>query len=562
MNMDVLRQKIALDLLDALDEAAQSIFYIIQDGRFVYGNKHGCHITGLDPNKDVQGKPALTYVHPEDIPLITEMSRRAVRGEKPRPFEWRLRTLDGDTVWVMGLLTRINFNGRPALFGNYIDVTHIKQTASELQRTSKKVKELTVDLKSVREEERAQIAWELRENLGHSLETLKLEMEDMPGGGEPDQGRKELMLHKINSALDTMGRITSHLNTPDFDIHDLIDALKWSARDFRDQTGVKVAVKSSGDSITLGKKRTLAVYQFFREALKTLSGVGRFKSIQVHVEQEHGAVEMSFTCDVEKIKKGVAFDGGAGPFKPLSSWAKERHGAVQVLQDGEKLIMKASFPVAQSASGLQTRILLGATQPILAQGIRQIIAGLPDLVITEQAETFLELSEKLKSPDFDMALVDTSIFTGRAADNLKKIKDAAPQLPILLYNTLSDDDDFAVRMFRQGAAGYISRSGSTDELISAVHKVASGRKHISNRIAEKLAFEVDVYAAKPFHHKLSDRERQVMFMIGEGKAMKDIAEELCLSYKTIATYRNRVLEKMNMRTNTEIVRYVVSKGLI
>ena len=100
------------------------------------------------------------------------------------------------------------------------------------------------------------------------------------------------------------------------------------------------------------------------------------------------------------------------------------------------------------------------------------------------------------------------------------------------------------------------------KLIAAIHKVASGRKHISNRIAEKLAFEVDLYAPKPFHHKLSDRERQVMFLIAEGKTMRQIAGDLNLSYKTIATYRTRVFEKMNMRTDNEIVRYVVSKGLI
>ncbi len=117
-------------------------------------------------------------------------------------------------------------------------------------------------------------------------------------------------------------------------------------------------------------------------------------------------------------------------------------------------------------------------------------------------------------------------------------------------------------MLRRGASGYLSRSSSTNELISAIHKVAGGRKYINNRIAEKLAFEVDLYAAKPFHHRLSDRERQVMFMIAEGKTMREIAEGLNLSYKTIATYRARIFEKMNTHTDNEIVRYVVSKGLI
>ena len=161
-----------------------------------------------------------------------------------------------------------------------------------------------------------------------------------------------------------------------------------------------------------------------------------------------------------------------------------------------------------------------------------------------------------------MLILDAALLGGRATDNMRQLKDDSPHIPILVVNGMGDDDDFAVRLLRQGASGCLSRSSSTNELLSAIHKVAVGRKHISSRIAEKLAFEVDVYSPKPFHHRLSDRERQVMFMIADGKTMKEIASDLCLSYKTIATYRNRVLEKMKMSNDAEIIRYVVSKGLI
>jgi DNA-binding NarL/FixJ family response regulator len=149
-------------------------------------------------------------------------------------------------------------------------------------------------------------------------------------------------------------------------------------------------------------------------------------------------------------------------------------------------------------------------------------------------------------------------------DNRQPAKDerGRPHLPILVFHTAGDDDDLAIRMLRRGASGYLSRSSSTNELIAAIHKVAGGRKHISNRLAEKLAFEVDLYTPKPFHHRLSDRERQVMFMIAEGKTMREIVGSLNLSYKTIATYRARVFKKMNMHSANEIVRYLVSKGLI
>jgi len=560
--MDRSRPDIAAVLFNALDEAAQSIFYVIQDGHFVYGNKSGCRITGLDPQKDVYGKPALTYVHPDDKPLLVRMSRRAMQGEHIQPYEWRLHTAHGEVVWVMGLLMKIEFAGRPALLGNYIDITPVKQTRRELRRTSEKLEEMAIDLESIRREERAQIGWELQENLGQTLAALRADITD--GADDKvlkDRGRERLV-HKVDAALDTIARISAHLAPTEQPHHDLIAAIRRYAVEFKDKTGIALKIASGKGGKDLTRKQGLDLFHLCQEMVKTLAPLGRFPTMAVRLKQDRQQFEMGLSGEAEVLKPDMALGGPADPFASLSERIQAERGRLDIHKKKNRIDLTARFTIDAGPGAHGTRILFAGAQPILVEGITRMLSGLPDLFISDQAATFLELMEKIRSPEVDMVLLDTLILGGRATDNLKKMKAAAPHLPILVFHLAGDDDDLAIRMLRQGASGYLSRSSSTNELIAAIHKVAGGRKHISNRIAEKLAFEVDLYAPKPFHHRLSDRERQVMFMIAEGKTMREIAEALNLSYKTIATYRARVFEKMNMHTDNEIVRYVVSKGLI
>ncbi len=124
------------------------------------------------------------------------------------------------------------------------------------------------------------------------------------------------------------------------------------------------------------------------------------------------------------------------------------------------------------------------------------------------------------------------------------------------------EDQYAVRVLRAGASGYLTKESASDELITAIRKISAGRKYVSSSLAEKLAFGLEVDAEKPPHETLSDREYQVMCMIGSGKTVKEIADELFLSVKTISTYRTRILEKMNMKNNAELTHYAIKQGLV
>jgi DNA-binding NarL/FixJ family response regulator len=124
------------------------------------------------------------------------------------------------------------------------------------------------------------------------------------------------------------------------------------------------------------------------------------------------------------------------------------------------------------------------------------------------------------------------------------------------------EEQYAVRTLKAGASGYLTKESAPDELIAAIRKVSVGKKYVSSSLAEKLAFDLEIDREKPPHETLSDREYQVMCMITSGRTVKDIAEELFLSEKTISTYRTRILEKMKMKSNIELTHYAIKHGLV
>ena len=127
---------------------------------------------------------------------------------------------------------------------------------------------------------------------------------------------------------------------------------------------------------------------------------------------------------------------------------------------------------------------------------------------------------------------------------------------------MHSEEQYAVRVLKAGAAGYLTKESAPNELITAIRRISTGRKYVSSSLAEQLAFNLERDTEKPLHETLSDREYQVMCMIAEGKRAKEISEELYLSVKTVSTYRSRILEKMRMKNNAELMHYAIKHGLV
>ncbi len=207
------------------------------------------------------------------------------------------------------------------------------------------------------------------------------------------------------------------------------------------------------------------------------------------------------------------------------------------------------------------RVLIADDHPIFRDGLRRLIDETPGLAVVGEAATGLEVIEGARKLRPDVILCDV-VMPGRGAvEVLQELRRQVPGAAILML-TGQPEDHFALRCLKEGAAGYMTKGAATEELIDAIRKISIGGKYISSGLAERLVSSLDPQRDASPHEKLSDREFQVMCAIAAGRAPKDIAAELCLSVKTVSTYRARILEKMSLKNNAEIMRYAVREGLI
>lgn len=208
-----------------------------------------------------------------------------------------------------------------------------------------------------------------------------------------------------------------------------------------------------------------------------------------------------------------------------------------------------------------TRILIADDHTLFREGLKHIMAEYPELVVADEASNGTEVLDKIWNNDYDMVLLDITMPGMTGLEALKQLKNEKPKLPVLVLS-MHPEEQYAVRVIRAGASGYLRKESAPDELITAIRQISQGRKYITPSLAEKLAFEVEADSDKAPHDILSDREYQVLRMIAEGKTVKYIAKELSLSAKTVSTYRARIMEKMKMKTNAELMHYVMKHRLV
>jgi DNA-binding NarL/FixJ family response regulator len=207
------------------------------------------------------------------------------------------------------------------------------------------------------------------------------------------------------------------------------------------------------------------------------------------------------------------------------------------------------------------RILIADDHTIVRKGLKQIIAETTDMAVTDEACDGQEVLNKVRKDSFDMVLLDISMPGRTGLDILRELKTENPKLPVLVLS-MYPEEQYAVRVLKAGASGYLTKESAPDELIAAIRKVSMGKRYVTPSLAEKLALNLQVDSDKPLHETLSDREYQVMCMIASGKTVGEIADKLSLSAKTISTYRARILEKMKMKNNAEITHYAIQNRLV
>lgn len=209
---------------------------------------------------------------------------------------------------------------------------------------------------------------------------------------------------------------------------------------------------------------------------------------------------------------------------------------------------------------MTVRVLIADDHPVVRQGLRQMLGAEPDLMVAGEASSSHDAVELSGRVAWEVAVVDYNMPGKGGVDLVKELRRRFPQRPVLVLS-MYPEDQYAQRVLKAGAAGYLTKETATEELVNAIRKVAKGGRFVSAALGERLAQELARGGDQPLHRKLSDREYQIMWMIASGKTVGEIAQQLFLSPNTISTYRARILEKLELKNNAELMRYAIHHQL-
>lgn len=207
------------------------------------------------------------------------------------------------------------------------------------------------------------------------------------------------------------------------------------------------------------------------------------------------------------------------------------------------------------------KVLIADDHTIVRDGLKQILDDAGNISVVAEAADGREVIDLVRRHHPDVVLLDISMPGRGGLDVLKDLTNMQPA-PATLVLTMHPEEHYAVRAVRAGAAGYLTKSSAAEELVDAIRKVAGGGRYVTQSVGERLLMEFQRSGEQLTYETLSDREHQVMCLIARGLRVADIAEELSLSAKTISTYRSRILKKLDLKTNAEIVRYAINEGLV
>lgn len=206
-------------------------------------------------------------------------------------------------------------------------------------------------------------------------------------------------------------------------------------------------------------------------------------------------------------------------------------------------------------------VLIVDDHTIVRKGIKQLLEDTPDIRVSGEAEHTAEMLRKIHHHHFDVVVLDISLPGRSGVEALKQLKNIKPDLPVLILS-MYPEDQYALRVIKSGAAGYLTKESAPAELENAIRKVSAGKRYISSKVADTLADHLHESGETPTYKILSDREFEVLRRIAAGETLTQISQNLSLSVKTISTYRTRILNKLNLTNNSELIRYAIQHRLV
>jgi DNA-binding NarL/FixJ family response regulator len=369
------------------------------------------------------------------------------------------------------------------------------------------------------------------------------------------------------ATVDVLGkairRIGTGLRPTVLDALGLTAALEWQLQDVCQRTGLAYTLHIPEEGLALDQARSTAVFRIFQEALTNVVRHAEATSLAVRLSQYADA----WLMEVADNGKGITPEQLTNPTSLGLLGMRERAhlwGGDVIIQGGPDAgttvtIRVPHGPLTTGGAAGVIRVLIADDHATVRAGVKRFIADTDDLVVTGEASNAQEILDAVEARTCDVVLLDVSLPGRDGLDVLLQLKQLHPTLPVLMFS-VHGEDQYAVRALKSGAAGYLTKNCEPEMLIAALRKVAQGGRYVSPSLAERLAVEVTT-EDKPPHTALTNREYQVLWMLAEGKTVKQIATTLSLSIKTVSTYRTRILHKMHLKTTAELIRYAISTQL-
>ncbi len=392
---------------------------------------------------------------------------------------------------------------------------------------------------------------------------------------KPLHAKMQQMSKLADATIETVHRIATELRPGLLDDLGLAAAIEWQAADFQNRSGIACTAALAADDLELDRDLATALFRIFQETLTNIARHAGATRVEVSLERSEDRIVLTVADNGRGITRKQSEDDRAFGIIGMRERAHLWGGELRITGSREEgTTVTVDIPAASredrrpgrarrrpGGAASMIRILVVDDHAIVREGLKQILGDVNDMSVRDEAAGGQEALAKIRSGEFDVVLLDISMPGRSGLEILKEIKAERPKLPVLILS-MHAEEQYAVRALRAGASGYLTKASAPDELIGAIRKVSCGRKYVSASLAEKLALELDIDTKKPPHATLSDREYQVMLMLASGKSVKEIADELCLSVKTISTYRSRVMEKMNMKKNAELTLYAIQNHLV
>lgn len=448
------------------------------------------------------------------------------------------------------------------------DITERKQVEAEREQLTEQLRQLTGHLQTAREEERTYIAREIHDELGQSLTALNMDLAWLSNQLPRDRiawlDKIGAMSNLVGSMVQQVQRIATELRPGLLDKLGLVAAIEWQAQDLAKRTGLTCELQLTEQELVLDPNLATTLFRIVQEALTNIVRHAEASKIQIQLTNQPD----SLTLTVRDNGRGIDPAQVSNPYSLGLTGMRERARAWDgdiVIEGipgrGTTIVVRIPHPTIQTGDTPMIRVLVVDDHPVVRQGVVQIISQVSDIICTGQAVSGREALRLALQNDYEVIVLDINLPDGSGLDILKQLRLLKPDLPVLIL-TAYPEQQFAARAFKAGAAGYLTKVSVSKELITAIYKIAGGGRYVSSALAESLVTQLGGKAplSQP-HELLSDREDQVLRLLAAGRTVTQIAQELALGVKTVSTYRTRVLKKLGLKTNAELIRYALQQGL-